>query len=268
VAIKKLNKYFYIGLAFVFIFFGVLDLFGAGTTQTDTQTNISPTPLVTNTIPSTVTTTPITDPTPTPTPTPSDLVQVTRVIDGDTVELQTGETVRYIGIDTPETVHPDKPEMCFGRAASHKNNELVKDKWVRLEKDVSDTDRYGRLLRYVWVDGVLINELLVKEGFALSSTYPPDVKYQNLFVAAQKHARDNNLGLWSECQNATPVPTTPPQTGGCNIKGNISADGEKIYHLQGCGSYSKTVIDETQGEKYFCSEGDAQKAGWRKAKNC
>ena len=77
---------------------------------------------------------------------------VVRVIDGDTIEVEidgTSYRVRYIGIDTPETVHPQKPVECFGKEASEKNRELVEGKRVRLEKDVSDTDKYGRLLRYV-----------------------------------------------------------------------------------------------------------------------
>ena len=76
-------------------------------------------------------------------------VLVTRVIDGDTIQVETSETVRYIGIDTPEIVHPDKPVECFGQQAANKNKELVLGKSVTLEKDVSETDRYGRLLRVV-----------------------------------------------------------------------------------------------------------------------
>src|SRR3990167_2746686 len=76
-------------------------------------------------------------------------VIVTRVIDGDTIQVETSETVRYIGINTPETVHPDKPVECFGQQAANKNKELVLGKSVTLEKDVSETDRYGRLLRVV-----------------------------------------------------------------------------------------------------------------------
>jgi len=124
---------------------------------------------------------------------------VERVVDGDTIVLDTGETVRYIGIDTPETVDPRREVQCFGKEASEKNKELVLGKKVRLEKDVSDTDRYGRILRYVYISDVLINEQLVREGFALSSSYPPDVKYQERFDMAEREARENNRGLWGEC---------------------------------------------------------------------
>lgn len=127
------------------------------------------------------------------------LVKVTRVVDGDTIEIEGGIKIRYIGINTPETVAPNKPVACFGHEASDKNKELVLGKGVRLEKDVSETDKYGRLLRYVYLDNVMINNELVKQGFAQVSTYPPDVKYQNMFRQSQKYAKENNLGLWSSC---------------------------------------------------------------------
>lgn len=124
-------------------------------------------------------------------------VKVVNVVDGDTMKIDSGETIRYIGIDTPETVHPSKPVMCYGKEASNKNAELVEGKIVELEKDVSETDKYGRLLRYVWLGEVLINEVLLREGYAQSSSYPPDVKYQDRFVAAQQLAHEEQKGLWS-----------------------------------------------------------------------
>jgi micrococcal nuclease len=130
---------------------------------------------------------------------------VSRVIDGDTIELTDGRRVRYIGVDTPETVDPRRAVACFGREASAENVRLVAGKTVRLEKDVSDTDKYQRLLRYVYVDlpsgagEIFINEYLVRQGFARVATYPPDVKYAELFVKAEQTARRENLGLWSGC---------------------------------------------------------------------
>lgn len=124
---------------------------------------------------------------------------ISRVVDGDTVKLSDGRTVRYIGIDTPETKHPTKPDGCFGAAASQRNTELVLNQVVQLETDVSQTDRYGRLLRYVWLNGRLLNEQLVTEGYALASSYPPDVKYQAQLQAAETTARAANVGLWSAC---------------------------------------------------------------------
>ncbi|GEM_PF-2617874 len=126
-------------------------------------------------------------------------VVVKRVVDGDTIVLTDNRRLRYIGIDTPETVHPQKPVECFGKEAKEFNRQLVENKTVYLETDVSETDRYGRLLRYVWVDGEMVNEKLVREGYAYVSTFPPDVKHQELFVQAQQEARESNKGLWGQC---------------------------------------------------------------------
>ncbi len=125
-------------------------------------------------------------------------IKVVRVIDGDTIVLENGKTVRYIGIDTPElNLKKGRPE-CYAYEAKKKNEELVLGKKVRLEKDVSETDKYGRLLRYVYVDDIFVNEVLVREGYATILTYPPDVKYANLFLTAQHEAIENNRGLWRE----------------------------------------------------------------------
>ncbi len=124
---------------------------------------------------------------------------VTRVIDGDTIEIEGGEKLRYIGMDTPETVDPRKPIQCFGEEASKKNKELVEGKMVRLEKDVTELDKYGRLLRYVYADNIFVNLLLVQEGFAHSYAYPPNVKYQSRFIAAERLARKQKKGLWGAC---------------------------------------------------------------------
>lgn len=207
-------------------------------------------------------------------------VRVIRVVDGDTIEIEGGERVRYIGIDTPETVDPRKTVQCFGVEASAKNKSLVEGKSVRLEGDVTDRDKYGRLLRYVWLDERLINLELVSEGYAHSYPYPPDVKYQDKISAAERAAREAGRGLWGECgsnsndpdnslkESADTSASSESRPDSCDIKGNISAAGEKIYHLPGCGSYAKTSIDPLHGEKWFCSESEALAAGWRKAKNC
>lgn len=133
-------------------------------------------------------------------PKAQDTFKVTRVIDGDTVELENGSKVRYIGIDTPETVDPRKPVQCFGKEASRFNKQLVEGKVVRLEKDVSETDKYSRLLRYVYVGDTFVNDYLVRQGYGHSSSFPPDVKYQEQFLQAQKEAREKGLGLWSLCK--------------------------------------------------------------------
>lgn len=125
--------------------------------------------------------------------------EVVRVVDGDTIQVDIDESlykVRYIGIDTPETVHPQKPVEYFGKEASEKNRELVEGKEVHLEKDISETDKYGRLLRYVWVDDLFVNAELVRLGYAHVATYPPDVKYQDLLLQLEREAEEAGLGLW------------------------------------------------------------------------
>ena len=133
---------------------------------------------------------------------------VTKVIDGDTIVLENGEKVRYLGINTPELNHPKKKVECFSNQAYKKNKELVLGKKVFLKKDVSEKDKYGRLLRYVFLDEKMstdtasfVNLYLVKNGFAYAVTFPPDVKYTDLFLTAQKEAQQKNLGLWQKCQN-------------------------------------------------------------------
>lgn len=128
------------------------------------------------------------------------IMKVTRVIDGDTIEIEDGRKVRYIGIDTPETVNPRKPIACFGREASNKNKLLVGGKFIELVKDISEKDTFGRLLRYVWVGDIFVNDYLVREGYATVATFPPDVSYQEQFLEGEREARQNNRGLWSACR--------------------------------------------------------------------
>ncbi|MFH1182732.1 MAG: thermonuclease family protein [Candidatus Moraniibacteriota bacterium] len=132
------------------------------------------------------------------------VARITNVVDGDTIDISTGERVRYVGVDTPETKHPIKKVQCFGKEASEKNKELVEGKEVRLEKDVSNKDRYGRLLRYVYlpagqagIGDLFINDYLARNGFAHAATFPPDVKFSKQFLEAEREARDNQRGLWA-----------------------------------------------------------------------
>jgi micrococcal nuclease len=218
----------------------------------------------------------------------TDLYSVSSVVDGDTIKVNiagTVETIRLIGIDTPEVVDPRKPVQCFGVEASNKAKELLTGQSVRLETDPTQGERdiYGRLLRYVFLsDGTNFNKLMIQEGYAYEYTYNLPYKYQNEFKQAESYARENNLGLWSPdtCNGvATPVNGSSTNTDtntntnsgsadNCVIKGNISSAKEKIYHVPGCASYDKTVIDESVGERWFCTEKEAVAAGWRKAKNC
>ncbi len=124
-------------------------------------------------------------------------VRVARVIDGDTIELESGEKVRYIGINTPESVDPRRKVECFGKEATAFNKHLVEGRTVRLEKDVTDRDKYGRLLRFVFLeDKTFVNEVLVREGYAYVSPYPPDISKKDSFHEAETDARTNERGLW------------------------------------------------------------------------
>ena len=197
---------------------------------------------------------------------------VTRVVDGDTIVVSIGGEefrVRYIGIDTPETVDPRRPVGCFGLEASERNSGLVDGMTVGLERDVSEIDVFGRLLRYVWIGDQMVNATLVEEGYATASPYPPDVKYSDTFLRLQGEARLAKRGLWGDaCSSPTPMLAE----GACEysgtsepvIKGNISqSTGGKIFHVPGGGFYDVTVIDETSGERWFCTEAEALDAGWR-----
>jgi micrococcal nuclease len=132
--------------------------------------------------------------------------KVSRVIDGDTIEialdqknnLNTKETVRLLLVDTPETVHPEKPVQPFGKEASDYSKKLLTGKTVQVELDVSDRDSYGRLLAYIWLDGKLFNELLIEQGLArVAYIFPPNVKYVDRFQAVQRKAQEAGIGIWS-----------------------------------------------------------------------
>lgn len=128
---------------------------------------------------------------------PNSTDTVVRVVDGDTFVISSGEKVRLIGIDTPET-----DELYYDDATAYLSD-WVLGKEVLLEGDTSNRDKYGRLLRYVWVDGVLVNEQLVREGFAEAKAYEPDVKYQHRFEDAEEYAKENRLGIWGIETNLT-----------------------------------------------------------------
>ena len=126
---------------------------------------------------------------------PPDTARVVEVIDGDTIVIEGGYLVRYIGIDTPE-VYP-KAE-AFGKEAWQANRTLVEGKQVRLEQDVSQTDRYGRLLRYVYVGDIFVNAELVRQGLAQAQAYPPDTKYQDYLEQMEEEAREAGRGIWAK----------------------------------------------------------------------
>jgi micrococcal nuclease len=129
---------------------------------------------------------------------------VVRVVDGDTIVARVGgreERVRYIGMDTPETVKPRTPVQCFGKRASAENRRLVAGRDVQLVVDAEERDRYGRLLAYVFrrPDGLLVNAELVRRGFATPLTIPPNVRYAERFRSLAQEARRAGRGLWQAC---------------------------------------------------------------------
>lgn len=123
---------------------------------------------------------------------------VERVIDGDTLLLRGGERVRLLGVDTPETVHPRIPVEPFGPEASRYTERRVEGKTVRLGFDKERRDRYGRLLAYVYVEGSLLNEELIREGYSEAQLeYPYSNAMKRLFREAEAEARAANRGVWS-----------------------------------------------------------------------
>ncbi|MDR3305007.1 MAG: thermonuclease family protein [Clostridiales Family XIII bacterium] len=128
-------------------------------------------------------------------------VRVLRVVDGDTIVVDLdgiSEKVRLIGIDTPESVHPDASKnVPYGKVASDYTKSRLEGQSVTLEFDTTERDRYGRLLAYVYIGDEMFNKTLLEEGHASVSTYPPNVKYVEEFTAAQKAAREAGKGIWS-----------------------------------------------------------------------
>jgi micrococcal nuclease len=204
------------------------------------------------------------------------LLAVAGVTDGDTIKVRvngTTERIRVIGIDTPEL----NPRECYAQQAASRMQSLVQSTSVRLTADPTqaDRDRYGRLLRHVWLaDGRSVAQLLIAGGYGVEYTYDKPYAGQAAYRSAQASAKSAHLGIWSSgcalplvkpsVTTTSPVVAKPKPA--CNIKGNISSSGEKIYHLPGDRYYDVTKISLSKGERWFCSESDAVNAGWRHAK--
>ncbi len=132
---------------------------------------------------------------------------VLRVVDGDTIHVRVAgqdESVRYIGVDTPESVEPGTPVQCFAKRASTYNDRLVAGERVRLVLDAEHRDRYGRLLAYVYRerDGLFVNAALVRGGYAVPLTIPPNVAHADEFRRMAATARQKGRGLWSSCRSS------------------------------------------------------------------
>jgi len=167
---------------------------------------------------------------------------VVQVIDGDTIEVSISGMiyrVRYIGIDTPETSEP------FYLEATTKNAELVSGKTVRLEKDVSETDKYGRLLRYVYIGDLFVNAELVRSGYAKAVTYEPDTKFQSFFESLEQEAKLAFRGMWA--------------------KKYVGSKASNKYHFPNC-SWALKINPEN--EIWFYSAADAQSHGYEPCGVC
>ncbi len=248
-----------------------------------------------------------------------DAATVVKVSDGDTITVELNGVnykIRMIGVDTPESVHPNKSKntQCGVIASDYTKSRLKIGMTVYLQKDVSETDRYGRLLRYVWtsrpstnepteteIRNAMYNAELTIHGYAKASTYPPDVKYSELFSKFEREARDNNRGLWTGEHECTPEGGKPLDTNnnnnnndsqpnvdyevidnntGGNSGGNqnihpkekayLYANGRiignkntYIYHMPGQQFYERIKMENAV---FFDSEADAQAAGYRISK--
>lgn len=209
---------------------------------------------------------------------------VMSVTDGDTITVGlNGQNypLRFIGVDTPETKHPSKPVEFMGKEASDFTTNELNGKKIWLEKDVSELDKYNRLLRYVWlvdpsditnptyedVRDKTINGILVREGYAKAVTYPPDVKYQEYFNKIQQEAEQNKKGLWQdktenivEETKKQDEATQTSETVDMRIKGNKNS---MIYHFPNGRDYDKV---KESNAVYFKTPQEAEAAGYRPAK--
>ncbi|BCM19226.1 thermonuclease family protein [Mesorhizobium sp. J8] len=214
-------------------------------------------------------------------PRPVSIVGAASVIDGDTIEIH-GQRVRFNGIDAPESRQYCDDAKGFEYPCGRRSAEAL-DKFLAASRPVQCAfvtwDRYGRFVgTCTRADGADVAAWMVEHGQALD--WP---KYSNgAYSAQQAMAQAAKLGLWVGNFQApwdwraqhSDVPQAPAKptfaldggNGGCNIKGNISAGGERIYHVPGQRYYSVTIINETKGERWFCSEAEAIAAGWRRSK--
>ena len=180
--------------------------------------------------------------------------RVADVVDGDTFQLASGKRVRLLGVDAPEY------DRCGGPEAKEKLSSLIKDKVVDLKEEHQEA--YGRSLALVYQNGRFVNQEIMREGLGV-----PDYQkssQRDLLTRTYHQARDSKKGIFSLCKE-----TGSPPDPNCVIKGNIDKSTyEKFYHLPGCKQYGQVVIDKDIEEGYFCSEKEAQAAGFKKASGC
>ncbi|MDD4954879.1 MAG: thermonuclease family protein [Candidatus Omnitrophica bacterium] len=188
-------------------------------------------------------------------------IRITKIIDGDTVRLENGETLRYIGIDTPEIKIKRNGRFSyrpqpFALDAKKLNEKLVKDKIVRVEFDVEKTDRYNRLLGYCFIANTMVNAKLVEEGFAVIYTFPPNVKYVGTFVNAQKNARKNAKGMWGVYKTINPDDALACTNQIRTVKGKVSgAKHTKRGLVLDFGTSHFKIVIYNNAIKYFSDKG-------------
>jgi len=179
---------------------------------------------------------------------------VEKVIDGDSFIMKNNQSIRLGNLNAPEL------EFCGGEQAKQRLEELILGKIVRL--DVFSHDKYNRPLALVYIKNTFVNEVLLKEGLA---RYESDSSSKReILKQAHDDAYENKKGIFSSL-----CLSEKPENPDCLIKGNISRDdGKKIYHFPGCSGYQQVMIEKDLGESWFCSEKEAQKAGYEKSENC
>ena len=174
-------------------------------------------------------------------------LRVKEVTDGDTIVLQNGEVVRYIGIDTPERDDP------FYGEATEANQEMLERGRITLEYDQDRRDRYGRLLAYVWVDTLLLNAELIRKGLASVYLFSPNLKYRERFISVQREARQKSVGIWS-------VPVEPEAYYVASRR-----SGRFVFHRPGCESAGKI---KTENLMRFETRDEALDSGYSPCRNC
>ena len=187
---------------------------------------------------------------------PAFTVKVIDVIDGDTFITDDKLRIRLFGVDAPELGD------CMGEKAKDRLGELVIGKTVELTEPIPD--KFGRLMALVYVNDFLVNEVIVKKGLGLYQRQGGTET--EILKQANQYARENSLGIFSqECYQRVANPNNP----NCIIKGNIaSRNGEKIYYLPNCSNYNQVIVEKNKGESWFCTEREAQDAGYTKSVNC
>lgn len=178
---------------------------------------------------------------------------VKRVVDGDTIELEDGIKVRYLGVDAPELGQGlGKLGQCYGEEAKKTNEELVLGKRVVLAFEKDKYDNFGRSLAWVFLNNRHVGQQLVERGAARFYWTGEKKRYDTTLIQAEETARLKKSGLWSQC-------------GPCLVKGNLDRNDRRYYHLPGSRYYEKTVVNLEHGDRWFCSPLEATRNGFKKA---